>query len=52
MSFTWDEKKERANLRKHKIAFDEAMTVFEDPLFVIVADGDHSSAEKRFIILG
>ncbi len=52
MSFTWDEKKERANVRKHKVSFDEAVTVFDDPLFVIAADDDHSVEEKRFIILG
>ncbi len=52
MSFTWDEKKERANVRKHKVSFDEAVTVFDDPLFVIAADDDHSFEEKRFIILG
>jgi len=52
MSFVWDEEKEKRNVAKHKIPFAEAITVFDDPLFVIAADDDHSSVEKRFIILG
>ena len=52
MSFVWDEEKERRNVAKHKISFAEAITVFDDSLFVIAADDDHSLAEKRFIILG
>jgi len=50
MSFVWDEEKERRNVAKHKIPFAEAITVFDDPLFVIAADDDHSLVEKRFII--
>jgi hypothetical protein len=52
MSFVWDEKKESRNVAKHKISFAEAITVFDDSLFVIAADDDHSLVEKRFIILG
>ena len=52
MSFVWDEEKERRNVAKHKISFAEAITVFDDSLFVIAADDDHSLAQKRFIILG
>ena len=52
MSFVWDEEKEKRNVAKHKIPFAEAITVFDDPLFVIAADDDHSLVEKRFIILG
>ena len=52
MSFVWDEEKERRNVAKHKIPFAEAVTVFDDPLFVIAADDDHSLVAKRFIILG
>ena len=52
MSFVWDEEKETRNVAKHKIPFAEAITVFDDPLFVIAADDDHSLVEKRFIILG
>lgn len=52
MRFEWSEKKAEANLKKHGVSFDEAKTVFDDPLFVIFADPDHSFAEKRFIIMG
>ena len=52
MSFVWDEEKDRRNVAKHKISFAEAITVFDDSLFVIAADDDHSLAQKRFIILG
>ncbi|HXD33920.1 MAG TPA: BrnT family toxin [Pyrinomonadaceae bacterium] len=52
MRYSWDETKQRKNVKKHKIAFAEAATVFDDPLFVMVADDDHSFSEKRFIILG
>ena len=52
MTFVWDEKKAAGNLRKHEVSFDEAISVFEDLLFVVAADDDHSIAEKQFIILG
>ena len=39
-------------MRTHEVSFDEAITIFEDPFFVIAADEDHSFEEKRFIILG
>lgn len=52
MQFEWNTEKADANLKKHGISFDEAKTVFADPLFVIFADPDHSFAEKRFVIMG
>ena len=52
MKFEWDEQKAKANLAKHKVSFDEAQTVFDDPLYLIFADVDHSFEEKRFIIMG
>ena len=52
MKFEWDEIKAEANLKKHKISFDEAQTVFDDPLFLIFSDVDHSIEEKRFIVMG
>ena len=52
MRFEWDSEKADRNLTKHKVSFDEAKTVFDDPLFVIFADPDHSIEEKRFIIMG
>lgn len=52
MRFEWDEEKAKANLKNHKISFEEAQTVFADPLFVVFADPDHSLDERRFIIMG
>jgi len=50
--FTWDESKNRINLKKHGIGFDEAQTVFFDDLAIEYYDPDHSDAEDRFILLG
>ncbi len=52
MRFEWDPEKAKVNLKNHKVSFEEAQTVFEDPLYVIFADPDHSFAEYRFIIVG
>lgn len=52
MDFEWDADKAAANLAKHQVAFEEAKTVFDDPLFVVFADPDHSLEESRFLILG
>jgi uncharacterized DUF497 family protein len=51
MEFEWDEKAE-ANLVKHGVSFDEAKTVFDDPLYVDFYDPDHSFDEHRYIIIG
>lgn len=50
--FEWDAKKAAANAKKHGVTFDEASTVFGDPLAVLMADPDHSLAEQRFVLLG
>ena len=50
--FTWDGRKELANRRKHGVPFDEALTVFDDPLSVTIPDPVHSEGEIRFIIVG
>jgi uncharacterized DUF497 family protein len=52
MEFEWDETKAVANLEKHGISFDEAQTVFHDPLYVDFHDPDHFIAEPRYIIVG
>ena len=52
MKFEWDKDKERRNIRKHAISFDEAVTVFYDPLSATFADTDHSIVENRFITVG
>ena len=52
MKFEWDPDKERENIRKHWISFQEATTVFGDPLAGTIPDPDHSSSEQRFITIG
>jgi uncharacterized DUF497 family protein len=52
MQFTWDEKKNEANIKKHKVSFEEAKSVFFDMNAKIIHDPDHSETEERFIILG
>ena len=48
----WDSIKARTNRRKHGVTFEEAATVFNDPLSSTIRDPLHSEAEERFIILG
>lgn len=50
--FDWDEVKATANLRKHKVSFEEAKTVFGDPFALTTNDPDHSFEELRFLNLG
>jgi uncharacterized DUF497 family protein len=50
--FEWDEDKARANLVKHQVSFEEAKTVFGDPLSVTISDPDHSRDEDRYIDIG
>ena len=50
--FEWDPAQAVANLAKHGITFEEALTVFMDPLARIHVDPDHSEAESREIIIG
>jgi uncharacterized DUF497 family protein len=50
--FEWDDDKARSNLKKHKVGFDEASTVFGDPFAKIFFDEEHSSQETREIIVG
>lgn len=52
IQFEWDENKNKANIKKHKISFEEAKTVFYDEHARLIADPDHSQSEDRFIILG
>ena len=52
MQFEWDSAKAAANLSKHGVSFDEAQTVFDDPLYVDFYDPDHSDGEQRYIIIG
>ncbi len=52
IEFTWDNKKNEINKKKHKISFEEAKTVFYDTEALIIDDPEHSEQEDRFIILG
>ena len=51
-NFEWDEEKAKANFRDHRVNFDEAATVFSDPLSITVADPDHSVDEQRYVDIG
>lgn len=50
--FEWDERKSRDNQRKHGVSFQEAKTVFNDPLAITIYDPDHSIVEDRYVDLG
>lgn len=50
--FTWDPRKAETNWAKHGVSFEEATTVFADPLAGIMDDEQHSEGEKREIIIG
>jgi uncharacterized DUF497 family protein len=50
--FDWDTEKAQSNVRKHAVSFDEASTVFGDPLTLLMDDPDHSQQEERFLLLG
>lgn len=52
LSFEWDRRKAASNLSKHGVSFEEALTVFADPLARIFDDEDHSIEEQREIIIG
>lgn len=52
MDFEWDPSKAKTNVKKHGIAFDEAASVFFDPLAVSGADPDHSVDETRYVTFG
>jgi len=52
MEFEWDPTKAAENLRRHKVSFDEAATVFGDPLALTFADPDHSGSEERLLTFG
>ena len=49
--FEWDQRKARGNLRKHRVSFNEAISVFTDPFAQIFEDEGNSAAERREIII-
>ncbi|GHU36849.1 hypothetical protein FACS1894172_20000 [Spirochaetia bacterium] len=52
MRVFWDENKNQENIKKHKISFEYAKQVFEDPCRLVKYDSLHSINEDRFIVIG
>ena len=52
LRFEWDAKKASANEQKHGVSFEEAASLFADPLSITIANPDHSASEDRFITVG
>lgn len=52
LQFEWDPNKAARNIEKHRVSFDEAATVFDDPMFITVIDEEHSIDEERYITIG
>ena len=52
LHFEWDERKARENIRKHRVSFEEAKTVFNDQLLITFPDELHSKVEARRISVG
>ena len=52
MKFEWDRVKAEQNRKKHRVSFDEAVTLFYDPLSATFDDPDHSIGEQRLITVG
>ena len=52
MRFEWDGPKAASNVKKHHVSFDEAVTVFYDPLAATFEDPAHSHDENRFVTIG
>ena len=50
--FEWDARKARVNLKKHKISFERACSIFRDPAALSIYDSEHSLGEDRWITLG
>lgn len=52
MELEWDPSKAKINVRKHGVTFEEAATVFDDPLATYYEDPDHSITERRYLTIG
>ena len=52
LQFEWDDKKNKSNIRKHGISFEEATSVFQDDDALIIVDEGHSQKEERFVLIG
>jgi uncharacterized DUF497 family protein len=52
IEFEWEPRKAAVNLRKHGVAFEEAVTAFADPHSITIPDPDHSIDDARFVLIG
>ncbi|MBC8384783.1 MAG: BrnT family toxin [Candidatus Cloacimonetes bacterium] len=52
MKFVWDTDKEKINIQKHRITFEQASYIFADPFALNKYDNEHSENEDRWILLG
>ena len=52
LRFEWDDEKAKVNLKKHKVSFDEAATVFTDPFALTIPDPGHPSGAQRYMDIG
>ena len=52
LTFEWDSRKAKSNLAKHGVGFEEASTIFGDPLSLTILDPEHSLSEERYITMG
>jgi uncharacterized DUF497 family protein len=52
MKFEWDTEKEKTNIQKHGVSFEQASHIFTDPFALNKYDNDHSNTEDRWILLG
>jgi hypothetical protein len=51
-TFEWDRTKAQANSANHRVTFDEAVTVFQDPFSLTIVDASHSGEEERHVEIG
>jgi len=52
LDFQWDPEKAHQNIQKHGVSFEEASTLFDDPLSITISDPLHSDLEERCVIVG
>ena len=52
LKFEWDDRKNKTNIKKHGISFEEASSVFFDEDALIISDESHSQKEERFVLIG
>ena len=52
LRFEWDKRKNRSNIRRHGVSFEEAQTVFLDENGILIDDPEHSEVEDRFVLIG